>query len=118
MKRPKPPEHLTDEALLEWHRVCDELEELGHLKRCERALLTLYCETWQANQTVAKHVDKHGPIVKYPNGVVGQSPHYKTQQETGRALCKMLDQLGLTPQARKFDQSKKTEETPAADLEF
>jgi P27 family predicted phage terminase small subunit len=113
---PQPPEELDGEALLEWHRVIEELEAVGHLHTADRGLLTLYVQTWSANQAVAKHVAQHGPIVKFNNGVVGQSPHYKTMRETALVLATLIDKLGLSPAARKFDKKDKAEQP--ADLTF
>jgi len=112
---PQPPECLVDEALLEWHRICDELESVGNLHTADRALMVLHCQTWQVNQSVAKHVAQHGPICRFNNQVIGQSPYYKTQQETGRALAKMLEQLGLSPASRGFKQAESIE---AGEIEF
>ena len=99
-RRPQPPDDLDGEALLEWGRVCDDLDALGTLDAADRAVLTLYVQTWQANQTVARHVMKFGPIAKQHNGVVGQTPHYKTMRETAALLRQLLADLGLTPASR------------------
>jgi P27 family predicted phage terminase small subunit len=98
--RPQPPDDLDGEALLEWHRICDELAALGTLDKSDRAAITLYCQTWAINQQVGKHVAKFGSVIKWSNGVPGQSPWFKTQKETATLLIKLLDQLGLTPSSR------------------
>jgi P27 family predicted phage terminase small subunit len=105
--KPIPPEDLDGEALLEWHRIIAELEQLGTLATADRAAITLYCQTWATNQQVAKHVNKFGAVIKWPNGVPGQSPWFKTQKETTTLLSKLLDQIGLT--SRK---TKATEDQP------
>ena len=112
--RPNPPEHLDGEALLEWHRVCDELATANRLDTTDRALLTLYVETWAIYQDVMRHVRQHGAVVKWPNGVVGGSPFYKTSRETAAQLRTMLTDLGLTPLTRskvKPDEKKPVDES-------
>jgi hypothetical protein len=60
--RPKPPDDLDGEALLEWHRVCDELADAGRLDKIDRAILTVYATTWAVHQSVGKHVAKFGAV--------------------------------------------------------
>lgn len=98
--RPKAPDHLSVEAVSEWHRVCDELEAVGRLDALDRAPLTLYVETWSLYQDAMAHVRKHGVIVKYANGVPGQSPFYKTSRELVTQMRGQLSDLGLPPLAR------------------
>jgi P27 family predicted phage terminase small subunit len=111
--QPQPPEHLEGEALLEWERICDELDQIGKLAKTDRAIIKLYCETWAVNNAVAQHVTKFGAVVKWSNGVPGQGPWYKTMKETTAQLSKLLDQLGLTPANRATKETEQTE-----DIEF
>lgn len=99
-ERPNPPEELDGEALLEWHRICDELEAVGRLDKTDRAVLTLYAETWQTWRSAAKAVAKSGSVIRYPNNVVGPSPFYKVMRETGQQLRGLLADMGLTPTTR------------------
>jgi P27 family predicted phage terminase small subunit len=99
-KRPAPPEHLADEALLEWHRIVDELDSAGRIDKTDRALLSIYVETWAVHYEASRRVAEHGAVIKYSNGVVGQSPFYKTQRETAAQLRGLLNDMGLTPTAR------------------
>jgi len=57
------------------------------------------------NQTCYQHVREHGPIVKWPNGLPGQSPQYKAFLATATLLRGLLADLGATPasRARSFD---------------
>lgn len=98
--RPDPPEHLGGEGLLEWCRVCGELEALGTLATADRAILTLYVETWAVWRSASNHVATFGPIVKGSNQVAGRSPFYTVKKETAAQLRGLLADLGLTPAAR------------------
>ncbi len=96
-----PPEDLSDEALLEWHRVTAELDELGLLKDTDRAVLTLYTRTWQVWHAAARHVAVVGPVVTWEhNGLRGLSLEYKAMKDMARLLNQFLSQLGLTAKAR------------------
>src|SRR4051812_25604859 len=90
--RPMPPPDITGEALAEWNRVCDEIEAAGRdVKPQDRALLSLYARTWGTFHVAHEHVRQYGPVIKYANGVPGQSPFYKTVKELGPQLVKMLE---------------------------
>lgn len=98
--RPLPPEDLHDEALLEWHRICDELDAAGRLDKADRAVIAAYVKTWANNCAATRGVNAHGPIIKYPNGVVAESPFCKLQMSTAKLMLNYLTALGLTPAAR------------------
>lgn len=113
-KRPKPPEELDGESLLEWDRICDELEQLGTLDGIDRAIMTLHCQTWATYQSMVKAVNKYGAVIKWPNGIPGPGPFYKVMRETAALLRGTLSDMGLTPNSRGF----KVEKTEAEDLDF
>ena len=99
--RPKPPAGLSDEALIEWDRICDELAAAGTLRPADRAILTIYCRTWQTWNAVAKVVAVDGPVVLLPNNWPGESQECKVMTAQAKMLSKFLEQLGLTPASRK-----------------
>lgn len=99
-KRPSPPSEIQGEALLEWERICDDLETSGNLDKADRAILVVYVGTWEIHQAAMRGVVAHGAVVKHPNGVAGPSPFYKVGMETGKCLARLLESLGLTPAAR------------------
>jgi P27 family predicted phage terminase small subunit len=99
--RPTPPDDLDGEALLEWHRVADELDAAGTLDRTDRAILSVYCRTWAVWSAAARVVAADGPVVLLPNNWPGQSPEAKVMDASGKQLDKLLDRLGLTPSSRK-----------------
>jgi P27 family predicted phage terminase small subunit len=101
ISRPAPPDELDAEALLEWHRVCDELDAAGRLDKADRALLTLYCQTWEIYSDAMKGVRAWKAVVKQHNQTAGPSPYYKISRETSNQLHKMLASMGLTPESRR-----------------
>jgi len=98
--RPPPPPEIEGEALLEWERVCNELDSLGQLATTDRAVLTLYVQTWAVFQKATEGIVKHGPVIKLPNQIVCASPFYNIQKESGKQLRGLLCDLGLTPTTR------------------
>lgn len=116
MRKIEPPEELEGEALLEWHRVIEELQELGGLKAVDRATLTLWCKTWAVNYQVSQHVSKFGPILPAINKALGRSPWYQVMQETTSQLSKLAEIIGLTRKSRDYDRKKDDAEQP--DISF
>lgn len=100
-ERPKPPDHIDGEALLEWHRIVDELDDAGQLDKADRAILTLYVDQWALNRDAARQVEKSGAVIRYPNKMVGPSPFYKVQRETAQLLNRLLNDMGMTAATRK-----------------
>jgi P27 family predicted phage terminase small subunit len=100
-KRPKPPEDLDGEALLEWQRVLDELDTQGRLDVADRAVLVLYAQTWAVNQQATQHVARYGSVIRHHNNVIGVNPFFTVQKQTTAQLRNLLLDLGLTPSTRK-----------------
>lgn len=98
---PDPPEDIDGEALLEWHRIVDELDSQGALARTDRALLTIYVETWAAHRIAARRVASEGAVKEYINGNDGPSPYFKVMKETAVQLRRILKDLMLTPSSRR-----------------
>lgn len=99
-RRPASPEDLDAEALLEWQRIIEELETAGQLQATDRAIITLYVETWQTWRAATRGVVRHGAVIRYPNKATGPSPFYKVAKETAAQLRGLLRDLGLTPASR------------------
>lgn len=116
--KPKPPEDMEGEALLEWHRVVAELAARGTLDSADRGILTVHCQTRAAHAVAAKHVAQFGPVIKWPNGVPGPSPFYKTMKECAAVLCGTLADMGLTPAARAKQKTPAAEPEDADDLDL
>jgi P27 family predicted phage terminase small subunit len=115
-RRPLPPEDLDGEALLEWERIVAELEARGTLDKADRALLTLYAQTWGQWHEAMRGVTKYGAVIRYPNKTTGPSPFYKVAKETAVILRGLLNDMGLTPASRA--KLKAGEPAAPGDLEF
>jgi P27 family predicted phage terminase small subunit len=98
--KPKPPEDLDAEALLEWGRICRELKGLGRLELADRAIMTTHCQIWSVFRKNAKAVSQFGAVVRWHNGVAGPAPFYRVARETAALLRGTLADLGLTPASR------------------
>jgi P27 family predicted phage terminase small subunit len=104
----QPPQDLTAAELAEWIRITAAVEATGHaLRPADRSILVIYVRTWHVFATCCQHVREFGPVIKWPNGMPGPSPQYKTMRETATLLRGLLADLGATPASRNFDQAMK-----------
>jgi P27 family predicted phage terminase small subunit len=94
--RPIPPETFQGEQLLEWHRICDELERVGTLEPKLRAVIILYCQSWAITQETNKWVVQLGSVIRHFEGSApGPSPFYKVWQQESKTCAALMAQLGL-----------------------
>jgi P27 family predicted phage terminase small subunit len=100
-ERPAPPADLEGEALIEWGRLCDDLEKAGTLATASRGVMELYCRTWATYQQNARHVAKFGAIVKHANGMPMQNPAFKVMNALSEQLRRLLIDMRLTPGSRR-----------------
>ncbi len=71
---PACPDHLSDEARLEWDRVAESLHAMGVLTVVDRAALAAYCQAY-GRWVEAEHRLRETPqLVKTPSGYIQQSP--------------------------------------------
>ena len=98
---PEIPEDIDGESLLEWERIVKELDANGSLARTDRALITVYVETWAVHRQAARRVANEGSVLEYSNGNLGPSPYFKVMKETGVQLRRLLKDMQLTPSSRR-----------------
>lgn len=97
---PKAPEGLEDEELLEWDRICGDLDAEGRLEKADRAFLTVYVGIWSVRQKAMRRVNLDGFEAENNNGTTGRSTAYTVLRETSAQLRRLLNDLGASPAAR------------------
>ena len=107
---PTPPEHLSQEASVEWGRVSQELYQLGLLSRIDRAALAGYCQAYGRWVESERLLTQKGIMVKTTNGNVIQSPLVGIANKSLEMMHKFLIEFGMTPAARARVQAKKPED--------
>lgn len=108
--RPPAPEELAGEALLEWERLCNELDQAGLLSTADRAIMTLHCQTWMVYRQTIEATHKYGAVIKWPNGIPGPGPFWKVASECTKMLRGTIRDLGLTPASRGFKANEKDDD--------
>ena len=105
---PDVPSHLSDEAKVEWGRVCHEAYALGILTRLDRAGLAAYCQAYgrwvQAERALAAMAERdpvtRGLMIKTTNGNAIQNPLVGTANKAMQDMVRYAAEFGFTPAAR------------------
>lgn len=117
---PRPPDHLSKLALVEWGRISTELEKMGLMSDDSMAALAAYCDAYAEWVEVC---DLLNDIAKGPGGVLAKyitetTNGNKTQsiligvKHTALKLMKdFMTEFGITPASRSKVFAKKKEES-------
>ena len=105
---PKPPIHLSDEALAEWERVALDLYHAGVLTVFDRGTLAAYCQVygrWAQAETALKRVAdgdelNYGLMVQTQSGNLIQNPLVGVANRSLTNMVRIAAELGMTPAAR------------------
>lgn len=115
---PLVPEHLSDEAKVEWGRIANELHERGMLTRIDRASLAAYCQTYGDWVEAELNLRRFGKMIKSPlrtitrrrrdgsevtetsGGYPMQSPFLAMRNKALELMHKFLIEFGMSPSSR------------------
>lgn len=111
---PKCPCHLDAEAKREWKRMARELSDLGMLTTIDKAIFTIYCESWSLSKQIEKKLQQEGMIIRasvqetiHPDGTVVKrggtpiiNPRYKLKMAAVEKMIKALVEMGMSPSSR------------------
>lgn len=104
-----PPEDLSEEAIVIWNELADDLIRTGVLKPWDARLYGDYCEAVVSSREAQAHLDEEGEVIDMPihnrDGKVTAykpviSPWWKVRREAAEAMLKGAARFGLTPADR------------------
>lgn len=104
-----PPDDLSEEALVIWDELADDLIRTGVLKPWDARLYGDYCEAVVSSREAQQHLDEEGEVIDYPvfnrSGEEVSSrpvvnPWWKIRREAAEAMLKGAARFGLTPADR------------------
>lgn len=97
---PDCPDHLSEEARAEWHRLVDTLVGMGVISIVDRAVLAAYCQAY-GRWVEAEQKLKETPLLfKTPSGYVQQSPWLNVANRQMELMGRYMAEIGLTPASR------------------
>lgn len=97
---PPAPAHLNDDAKEAWRNLRKLLNEAGITCKLDKNAVELYCTTYARWREAQRMIDKHGMLVKTPNGYPVQSPYIAIVNQATIQLTKLLQEFGMTPASR------------------
>jgi len=97
---PDCPDHLTDVAQAEWHRIAGPLHDMGVLTLVDRAALAAYCQAYGRWVEAERKLQQTPPMVRTPSGYVQQSPWMSVANKQLELMGRYMAELGITPASR------------------
>jgi P27 family predicted phage terminase small subunit len=94
------PSELSPAARQEWDRTVGELIAKGVLSTFDRGLLAVFCTSFALAMEAAQMVQKHGAMIKSPNGFPQQSPYLSHLNRQIEIMLRAGSELGFSPAAR------------------
>ena len=94
-----PPE-LGPLARQEWDRIVGELTSKGVLSSADRGPLAAYCVAYGLAIEATEMVQKHGAMIKSPNGFPMQSPYLSHLNKQVEIMMRIASEFGFTPASR------------------
>jgi P27 family predicted phage terminase small subunit len=96
-RRPKPPEHLDEQAKVKW---AETLPALPDVEPGTLDALAAYATAWSRMVAAEAKVAELGPVVKSPQGFPQINPYLQVLAQERRAVRQWAEELKLTPKAR------------------
>ena len=97
---PDCPDHLSEPARAEWHRLAGALHEMGVLTLADRAALAAYCQAWGRWVEAEERLRETPALIRTKSGYVQQSPWLSIANKQLELMGRYMAELGLTPAAR------------------
>ena len=98
--RPDAPEWLDEEERDEWDRATADLEAMGLLHRCDRALLVAWVEAWGEFVGAVKSLRTTPRVSVAQSGAEYQNPMVGIKNQASKRMQTIATQFGLSPVAR------------------
>lgn len=115
---PRPPKHLDDVAKTEWRRIAPMLCDAGVMTKVDRSGLEAYCVAYATWVHATEQIQKHGMLIKSPNGYPTQSPYLSIADRAAKEYRAWLVEFGMTPSSRSKVKAagEKEEKDPLAEF--
>ena len=99
-RAPRCPSFLGPVARKEWRRLAGDLASRGLLTSLDRAVFTIYCQSWEHVVQAQELVSQHGLVAEGEDGRCGPSPYLGVLRAATETLTRIAAELGMTPASR------------------
>ena len=100
LSEPTPPAHLSDDAKVEWGRVCSLLYKVGLMTEADRAALGAYCQAYGRWAQAERMLASKSLLTQTTNGNIIQSPLVGIANKSMGDMVRYAAEFGMTPSAR------------------
>jgi P27 family predicted phage terminase small subunit len=97
---PEPPEHLSELALIEWHRIAPVLFKYGLLSNIDMAALAAYCQAFSRWAKAETQLKTESYTIKTDKGNIIQNPLVGIANQAMIQMRAFLIEFGMTPASR------------------
>ncbi len=99
-KLPPDPAYLPAAATLAWSNLRKLLNEAGITSNLDKNAVELYCTSYARWLEAERQLQKHGLLIKSPNGFPMPSPYLGIVNQAIAQMTKLLQEFGMTPASR------------------
>ena len=103
---PAMPDHLSEEAQKEWHRITPELFKLGLVSKIDFSLIVMHCESWAIYLEAKRKRIESGLIIRTAQGNAIENPFLSVEKRMIDIMRSIAIEFGMSPASRtKIDAS-------------
>lgn len=95
-----PPHWLSVEATAYWDKIEPMLFRIGVLTEADELMLAILCQAYANLLAARAHIDRHGAIMKTPNGHLQISPFKTLERQAYLDIIRCCQEFGLSPASR------------------
>ena len=100
LSEPTPPAFLSDDAKVEWGRVCSALYSAGLMTELDRAALAAYAQSYGRWAQAERELSLMALTVSTTNGNDIQNPLVGIANKAKADMVRYAAEFGMTPSAR------------------
>jgi P27 family predicted phage terminase small subunit len=105
---PSPPAELSDDAKLEWHRLCAHLHPAGLLSHVDRGALAAVCTAFARWMQIERLIAKvraadqtfEGVLIRSAKNNLIVNPLLAAARVAMNDYCRLCTEFGMTPSSR------------------
>lgn len=114
-KAPACPDHLDEQAKLEWKRLVPIIQYMKLLTEADYIALSSLCQAYSRMVRAEKELSEAGLLYTTRSGYVQQSPLLSIINSSVETITKLCREFGLTPSSRSRIQVMSSEHEKSSD---
>lgn len=95
-----PPDHLSDEARMEWLRMVPVLIRHDMMRETDIAAFSVYCQAYGRWVRSERQLALHGDVITAKNGTQTISRYLVVSNRASDQMRQFLTEFGMTPSSR------------------